>query len=139
MNHYMHALDNISLIAEYDKISRKTKSELSELKQTVLINYEEFVKKIQESTRKIQTIFQTEVKDVKSNIKDIIKQNMAQFQRAKRQFELKIAPLLIEEVIEKLNTTWINSLKDKVQELKKEIDSDYFQVLELHEHQPNPH
>jgi len=57
MNHYMHALDNISLIAEYDKISRKTKSELSELKQTVLINYEEFVKKIQESTHKIQTIF----------------------------------------------------------------------------------
>lgn len=53
----MHALDNISLIAEYDKISRKTKSELSELKQTVLINYEEFVKKIQESTHKIQTIF----------------------------------------------------------------------------------
>ena len=64
---------------------------------------------------------------------------MAQFQRAKRQFELKIAPLLIEEVNEKLNTTWINSLKEKVEELKKNIDSDYFQVLELQEHQPNPH
>jgi hypothetical protein len=45
---------------------------------------------------------------------------------------------LIEEVNEKLNSTWIKSLKDKVEELKKEIDSDYFQVLELHEHLPNP-
>lgn len=57
MNHYMHALDNISLIAEYDKFSKKTQSDLSELKQTVMINYEEFVKKIQESTHKIQTTF----------------------------------------------------------------------------------
>jgi hypothetical protein len=53
----MHALDNISLIAEYDKFSKKTQSDLSELKQTVMINYEEFVKKIQESTHKIQTTF----------------------------------------------------------------------------------
>jgi hypothetical protein len=29
-------------------------------------------------------------------------------------------------------------LKEKVEELKREIDSDYLQVLELHENQPNP-
>ena len=57
MNHYMHALDNISLIAEYDKFSKKTQSDLYELKQTVMFNYEEFVKKIQESSHKIQTTF----------------------------------------------------------------------------------
>lgn len=40
MNHYMHAIDNISLIAQYDKFSKKTHTELFELKQTVMINYE---------------------------------------------------------------------------------------------------
>lgn len=40
VNHYMHALDNLSLIAEYDTLTKRTKFEMEELKQTVMQNYQ---------------------------------------------------------------------------------------------------
>ncbi len=38
----MHALDNLSLIAEYDTLTKRTKFEMEELKQTVMQNYQKF-------------------------------------------------------------------------------------------------
>jgi len=43
----MQALDNLSVIANYDKLSEKTKVEMEELKQTVLDNYQQFTIKFQ--------------------------------------------------------------------------------------------
>lgn len=57
----MHALDNLSLIAEYDKFSKKRVEEIESLKQTVIDNYAEFTNKFQETTRKYQDLFEEEV------------------------------------------------------------------------------
>ena len=45
VDHYMHALHNLSVIAEYDKFSKQTSVEMQELKQTVINNYAEFTAK----------------------------------------------------------------------------------------------
>ena len=46
-------------------------------------------------------------------MKATLKRNLANFQRAKREFELKLAPLLIEEVSQQLDSTWLHVLKEK--------------------------
>lgn len=43
----MHALDNLSLITQYDSFTERTKNEMEELKQTVMKNYQEFTTKFQ--------------------------------------------------------------------------------------------
>jgi hypothetical protein len=40
VGHYMHALDNLSLLAEYDTFTQRTKNEIEELQQTVIQNYQ---------------------------------------------------------------------------------------------------
>jgi hypothetical protein len=41
-------------------------------------------------------------------------------------------------VNDKLNSTWFNQLKEKVQMLKEEIDSENFYLIEFTEGGPNP-
>lgn len=71
---------------------------------------------------------------MKTSLKEVYHHNSAQFERAKREFELNLAPLLIQEINDKLNSTWFNQLKEKITLLKNSIDSDSFQMIELHEH-----
>lgn len=82
----MHSLHNLSLIDEYDKFSQRRKEDITELQQTILNNYAEFSKKIQETSKQYQDIFEAEVEGVKSSIKDKIKENTAKFEKAKREF-----------------------------------------------------
>ena len=50
VDNYMHALHNLSLIAEYDKFSKQTSVEMEELKQTVMNNYGQFTSKFAQTT-----------------------------------------------------------------------------------------
>jgi ABC-type transport system involved in cytochrome bd biosynthesis fused ATPase/permease subunit len=61
VDHYMHALDNLSLIAEYDTFTKRTKDEMEELKQSVMKNYQEFTTKFQESSNHFQNLVESEV------------------------------------------------------------------------------
>lgn len=79
VSHYMHALDNLSLIAEYDTLTKRTKFEMEELKQTVMQNYQEFSAKFQESSKHFQDLLENEVEDIKSNIKGTLKSNLVKF------------------------------------------------------------
>ena len=86
-------------------------------------NYVEFTNKFHEISRKYQELFQEEVEGMKVSIREAFKHNSAQFERAKRDFELTLAPLFLHELNEKLNSTWFNNLKRQVDNLKKSIDS----------------
>jgi len=57
----MHALDNLSLIAEYDTFTQRTKDEMEELKLRVVKNYQEFTTKFQESSNQFQSLVESEV------------------------------------------------------------------------------
>ena len=126
----MHAIDNLSLMTEYDTFTNWTRVEVEELKQTVLHNYHQFTTKFHESTDQFQDLLGAEVEDFKSNMKDTLRRNLALFERAKLEFERKIAPMLIEELGAKLNgSNWASELKEKLQHLKESIDSDDFQYV----------
>ncbi len=79
------------------------------------------------------------MEDIKSNIKVTLKSNLVKFERAKIEFERKIAPMLVSEFNTKVSSTWARELHEAIQNLKKSIDSDNFQYVELHEQRPNPH
>ena len=55
-----------------------------ELQQTVLNNYAEFTNKFHETSKQYQDLFDAEVEGMKTSIKEILHQNTAQFERAKR-------------------------------------------------------
>ena len=82
----MHALDNLSLIAEYDKFSKQGAQEIEHLKQKVIQNYADLTHNFQETSKKYQDLFSEEMEGMKTSIKDIFKHNTVQFERAKREF-----------------------------------------------------
>lgn len=45
---------------------------------------------------------------MKTNIKDILKKNTEQFEKAKRDFEQNLAPLMLKGINEKLDSAWFN-------------------------------
>ena len=49
----MHALHNLSLITHYDELSKKTKHEIQELKETAFTRYQEFVETFQKNSAEI--------------------------------------------------------------------------------------
>ena len=53
MDNYMHALHNLSLITHYDELSKKTKHEIQELKETAFTRYQEFVETFQKNSAEI--------------------------------------------------------------------------------------
>ena len=57
----MHALDNLSLIAEYDTFTQRTKDEMEELKLRVMKNYQEFTTTFQESSNQFQSLVESEM------------------------------------------------------------------------------
>lgn len=74
-------------------------------------NYVEFTNKFQETSRKYKDLFDEEVEGMKTSLRETFNHNTAQFERAKREFERNLAPLLIQEINDKLNSTWFNQLK----------------------------
>lgn len=58
------------------------------------------------------------MEDFKSNIKETLKTNLVKFERAKIEFQQKIAPMLIEEFNTKVDSSWISELKKTIEKLK---------------------
>lgn len=51
------------------------------------------------------------VENFKSNVKDTLRNNLNKFERAKVEFEQKIAPMLVSEFNTKLDGVWVRELK----------------------------
>lgn len=83
VDHYRHAIDNLSLLIDYHAISERTQTELQELQQTVLTNYQEFTSRFQASSAQLTKLFESEVEGLRSQIQDTLELNVRQFERAK--------------------------------------------------------
>jgi hypothetical protein len=113
-------------------------SAMRQLSGQILPKYNEVIAKADEHSNYLSYLLSQDIEGVKASLKEELLLKLKEIGQYKDRYERILAPMIVEKVESRLNSTFLLKLKEHAATLKRHLDSEVFRRMDLHPEVPNP-